>query len=652
MQEYTLENTFPRQLKPGLLRQLRGQLPQPVCKAEKVYQDVTIGLLLVAIALIALLPFPICFDIIGRTWFGYALDGVVEMETLALVIIAFSAMPFIAATATNITIDLLLEKTREANRTRLKLFSCLVCASITGLLAVFALTAGWENNTRTASLRLQESWFVLYTALGLGLICLGLVFRAADAFDSMWKNGDKAGILACFAAALLIVSLPLLYKGLDASLSRLAVGGLGFLLLFAMMLLGVPIGLAMCLIGVLGLFCISRSPQAVWSMVAQVPYRETANFVLVAAPMFMLMGELTSVSNISRDLFDCANKWLGHSLPGGLACSTVAGCAGFGAICGDSLATVITMSSVALPPMLENNYAPRLACGALASGGTLAILIPPSMGFIFYSIMTEESVGKLFIAGIIPGLILAAIFIGIIIFLVKRDPALAPPSPAFSLGEKLRSLAGLIPMALIFLLVIGGILEGVFTPGEGGAVGAMGAFLYGLARRQLSLNGLRHSLLSTALMTGRIFVILVGVYVLGSFLSASRLPNMLANLIIEMDANKYLILAVITVMYLILGCLMNILPMMLLTLPSIYPTVQALGFDGIWFGVYTVILMECGMITPPVGMNVFTLASLTPEIPMSTIFKGVMPFFCGMLICAFIIVVFPSLATWLPSRLM
>lgn len=315
------------------------------------------------------------------------------------------------------------------------------------------------------------------------------------------------------------------------------------------------------------------------------------------------------------------------------------------------MTTVVTMSAVALPAMRENNYAPRLAAGALAAGGTLGILIPPSMGFIFYSIMTEESVGKLFIAGVVPGILLACIFIGIIIIMVKRDPALAPPSAKFPLEEKVRSLVGLIPMILLFVLVVGGIMTGYFTPGEGGAVGAFCAFLYAVVRRQMTVSGLRSALFSTALMTGKIFVILVGVYVFGAFLATSRLPALLARFVAGLDLSMYAILAVVIFIYIILGCVMNIIPMMLLTLPSIYPTIQSLGIDGIWFGVITVIVMEMGMITPPIGLNVFTMASLAPDISMGTVFKGVMPFFFGMILCVILVIIFPQLALWLPSSL-
>ncbi len=337
-------------------------------------------------------------------------------------------------------------------------------------------------------------------------------------------------------------------------------------------------------------------------------------------------------------------------LPGGLAAATVGGCAGFGAVCGESLATVATMSSVALPAMEKNKYDLSLATGALAAGGTLGILIPPSMGFIFYSIMTQESIGKLFIAGIIPGILLTLIFIAIIVFQVWRNPELAPKSEKYTLAEKLISTVKLIPVIILFVVVVGGILEGYFTPGEGGAVGAAGGLLFAIFRRKLTKENLRISLVKTTVMCGRIFMMIVAVQIFGSFLASSRLPTLLADFIMTMDVNRYVVLSMVIIIYIFLGCIMNIMPMMMLTLPSIFPTIQALGFDGIWFGVVTVIIMEMGMITPPVGMNVFTMASIATHVPMSKIFRGVMPFFIGMLICAILVIIFPQLALWLPNR--
>jgi len=402
--------------------------------------------------------------------------------------------------------------------------------------------------------------------------------------------------------------------------------------------------------GILGLICLRRTPEVALATVGDIPFLQTADFIFVAIPMFMLMGELAAHSGLSRDLFECANRWLGR-LPGGLAAASVGGCAGFSAVCGESLPTVITVSKVALPPMREHNYDLGLATGALAAGGTLGILIPPSIGFIFYSIITEESVGRLFMAGLIPGILLTIFFMIVIVIRVKINPALAPKAPVYSLREKVASLVYLLPMAALFALVIGGILAGLFTPGEGGAVGALGAFVYAVARGRMNRHVMKEALMGTAILSGKIFIIFAGVYCFGALLAASRLPNLLADFVSALEVNRYVILSIIIAMYIILGTSMNIIPLMLLTLPSIYPTVIALGFDGVWFGVVAVVLMEMGLVTPPVGMIVFTMCSLFPDIPMWTIFKGVLPFVLAMLVLVVLLILFPQIALWLPNLL-
>ncbi len=630
-----------------MTRTTTGAYP-PFNGLESALNKLTEVILKLGGILIGILVIPVCIDVFLRSFLNMSIDGVMEIETLALVLIAFSGMSYNMITRQPIQIDLFYNMFRSKTQVRLDLFSDVLCFIMSCVLAYQTFFSGIQHKAISQVLAIPESYFILWTSFTFGLFIVVFFFLILHVLKEMLEAKDYFGIFLSVSFAFLLCALPVLYRMSGLRLSGLFIGVLGFTILIALLLVRVPIGLAMSIIGVLGTVAIARNPWGAFSTLGTLPYRYTADFILVAMPMFMLMGEITYHSGLSRDLFDAANKWLGR-LPGGLACASVGGCAGFGAVCGDSLATVVTMSSVALPAMREANYDPALATGALAAGGTLGILIPPSMGFIFYSIITEESISKLFIAGIMPGLLLAAIFMAIIAIQVIRKPEMAPKSPQYTMHEKLMSIVGLIPIALLFVLVVGGILQGFFTPGEGGAVGAMGAFLYALARRRITYNQLKQSLVSTAIMCGKIFLIFVGVYIFGNFLAASRLPNLLADTIIGLEVNRYLVLAFIVLIYIFLGCIMNILPMMMLTLPSIYPTVQALGFDGIWFGVVCVIVMEMGMITPPVGMNVFTMSSLATDIPMSTVFRGVMPFFFGMLICVLLVTLFPAIALWLPG---
>lgn len=330
----------------------------------------------------------------------------------------------------------------------------------------------------------------------------------------------------------------------------------------------------------------------------------------------------------------------------------VAGCTGFAAVCGDSLSTAVTMGSVSLPEMQRLRYDPALSTGSLAAGGTLGILIPPSSGFIIYGIVTEVSIGRLFMAGLIPGLLLAGMFMAYIYITAVRHPERAPRGPQYTLAEKVQSSLGLLPILALFVLVLGSIVTGICSPTEGGAVGVAGAFFYALARRKLNWRNLLASLEETSILTSRIMCIMMGVGVLGFFFAQSRLPFLLADFIQSLEFNRYVIFAIIMVIYIILGCMMNVIPMLMLTIPSIFPSILAMGFDPVWFGVVSVMIMEMGQITPPVGVVVFALSGVAEDIPMETIFKGIIPFVALMVIGVFIITVFPQLATWLPYTLM
>lgn len=627
----------------------RGTL-EPDYKIEALFNKFCRAMLYFSAILTGLLAIPICVDIITRSCFGFAIEGVVEVETFALVPIAFCVTGFLTISRQHIQIDIFFDMFKPHNRVRLIFLANLIGCAISIILVWQTFEAAMENNELSAALYIPIRGVILFTTLGFLCAAIGFFFQILHSAKDLLRSKDFLGMLAVIAFVVVVASLPWIYKASGVKISGLYIGGIGFVILFTLLLLRVPIAFAMAFMGLLGLLCLKRTPFAALSAIGEIPYLNTADFVFVAVPMFMLMGELAFYSGLSADLFECANRWLGR-LPGGLACATVGGCAGFGAVCGESLPTVITMTSVALPPMRERQYDAALATGALAAGGTLGILIPPSIGFIFYSIITEESVGRLFMAGVMPGLLLSSMFILTIVIQVKRKPSLAPIGDKYTMAEKLSSLILLLPMVALFGLVVGGILAGAFTPGEGGAVGAMGAFLYSLTRRRINMDVLKKSLVATVTMSGKIFVIFAGVYIFGAFLASSRLPNLLADTIITLEVNRYIVLMVIVVLYIFLGCVMNIVPMMLLTLPSIYPTVQALEFDGIWFGVVTVMLMEMGMITPPVGMNVFTLSSLAPDIPMATVFRGVLPFFLAMFVTIMLIITFPGIALWLPNLL-
>jgi tripartite ATP-independent transporter DctM subunit len=365
-------------------------------------------------------------------------------------------------------------------------------------------------------------------------------------------------------------------------------------------------------------------------------------------PLFVLMGEFCFFAGIGRDLYDMAYKWLGP-LPGGLSMGTVAACGGFAAVCGDSMATAVTMGTVAIPEMKRYQYDSRLAAGCVAAGGTLGVLIPPSLAFILYALLADQSIALLFIAGILPGILLILLFMLSIYLRARRNPELGPPGPSTTVREKIYSLKGVWATLLLFAVVIGGMYIGVFTPTEGGGIGAFGAFVIGVARRRLDWNGILSSLLEAGKISAVCIGILLGAQVFGIFMAASKLPIDLANYVAQLPVPSLVILIAILVIYLFLGCLMPAIPMLILTVPIFYPVVTSMGYDPIWFGVIMVLMFEMAVITPPMGINVLALQTVTKEISLTDMFRGVLPFLVAMIFCVIILIIFPQIALFLPN---
>lgn len=430
------------------------------------------------------------------------------------------------------------------------------------------------------------------------------------------------------------------------------VGYIGIGVLIVLLFSGLHIGVVMGMLGFAGMIYLNG-----WSgglgILRVTPYSTWASYDFSIIPLFVLMGEFCFHGNISGDLYTTAHKFFG-SLRGGLAMATVGACAAFAAVSGSSMATAATMSTVALPEMRKHNYDMSLATGTLAAGGTIGILIPPSVIMVVYGMLTQQSIGKLFLAGFIPGILQAVLFILAIGFICWRNPLKGPPGSATSIAEKIKSLSNTWIVLLLFLLVIGGIYFGWFSPTAGAGIGAFGAFLFALARKRLGWKQFKSSLLETVNTTGMIFFIMVGAMILGYFFAVTRLPNEFSTLVAGLHVNRYIIWVAIVILYLILGCLMDSLAMILLTVPILYPLVcgqGGLGFDPIWFGIMIVIVVEMGMITPPVGMNVFVIKGMAKDVPTYTIFKGILPFLYMDLAEVVILTIFPVIVLWLPSAL-
>ncbi|RPH45299.1 MAG: TRAP transporter large permease [Burkholderiales bacterium] len=423
---------------------------------------------------------------------------------------------------------------------------------------------------------------------------------------------------------------------------------LGFAAMFALMALRVPIAIAMAAIGLVGIGLMRSWPAALASTTTEI--LDIAKYTLSVVPLFILMGNFVTKAGLSRELFQAAYAFIGHRRAG-LALSTIAACAGFGAICGSSLATAATMARVAMPEMRRFGYADSFAAGAIAAGGTLGILIPPSVILVIYGIMTEQSIGALFAAGIIPGIVATLLYMAAASIVTRRDPSLGPPGERTSWSGRWRALRNIWGVLVLFAIVIGGMYGGLFTPTEAAGVGAMGGFLFALGRRALTFRTFVEVLRDSASTTAMLFVILIGATIFSTFINYTTMPVDLKDFVIGFDVHPIAVVIAICAIYVVLGCAMETLSMILLTVPIFFPVIVALGFDPIWFGVLIVCVVEIGLITPPVGMNVFVLRSVLPEVPTNAMWRGVMPFVAADVVRISILIAFPVITLWLPKTL-
>ena len=423
--------------------------------------------------------------------------------------------------------------------------------------------------------------------------------------------------------------------------------------LFGLIVLRMPIPIAMALVGGIGYVEFS-SFAALIQFIKTSAVGKTANYTLSVIPLFILMGNFATKAGLSRSLFDFARSWGGH-VRGGLAMATVVACAAFGAICGSSLATGATMTRVALPEMRRSKYSSSLSCGVLAAGGTLGILIPPSIILVIYALITEQSIGKLFLAALLPGVLAIIGYMLTVFFYVRLFPDSAEVAPRESWSHRFRSLWAVWLVLALFLIVVGGIYMGLFTPTEGASVGVACTLALALARRRLSWGGLRESLLETAKSTGLIMLILVAAEVYNSFLAMSGFPVEIATFLQQWQLSPYLLLLGMLLIYLVLGCVMDSISMILLTVPVFFPLVMSLDIGlsqeglAIWFGILALMVVEIGLITPPIGLNVFVIAASAPGVNVYDVFRGVVPFLISDVIRVALIVAFPAIALWLPG---
>jgi len=427
------------------------------------------------------------------------------------------------------------------------------------------------------------------------------------------------------------------------------IGGVGLLVFFALLIVGAPIGVAMGVVGIGGL-AVLLSPEAALIKSAVISFETLFKYELGVLPLFLLMAHLCFSAGASQDFFRVAAKFLGHK-PGGLALASIGACAGFGAISGSSLATAATVGMVALPEMRQRNYSPALATGALAAGGTLGVLIPPSGALIVYGVIAEQSIGRLFTAAIVPGLTQALFYMAAIWVICKFRPAMGPPTERAPWRERFASLGSVIDLALLILFVVGGLIVGWFTPTEAASVGAVGALILTAVRRKLTLASLSKALQETLKTTGMIYVVLIGALIFSTFIGATGLTEQVANTVTEIGGGRVIGLVLMALVLLVLGSFVDGVGLMLLTTPIFLPIAVKLGVSPIWFGIFLVRTMEIGFVHPPVGMNVYVIHGLAKDIPIGTIFRGIIPFLMTDFLHLALIILVPALTLGLPALL-
>jgi C4-dicarboxylate transporter DctM subunit len=607
----------------------------------------------VGVTFLALMMFLITIDVCLR-FLNRSFTGTYEIIEFMVAVVVFCALAYTAVKKAHVSVDLVPSRFSPRTQTAIHSVTTLVSLGLCGMMTW--TTAEWGIHQlivgQAATMTNLPTYpFVWIAAFGLALFCLVLLMNLIRSFQALTGSRWQIwlAILSAIVLVLLVVAFAFWGKTLQLGISKATVGIFAVVILILIIFTGMPIAFVMALVGFLG-YAYIVSPGAAFGSFGTALYNYAANFTMSVVPLFILMGEFAFRAGLTRQLYDTAYKWLGH-LPGGMAMATIGGCAGFSSICGSTIATAATMGVVALPEMKRYKYDDALATGCVAAGGTLGIMIPPSIGFVVYGIIANTSIAKLFISGILPGILLAILFMIAIYVMCRRNLVLGPPGEKTSIKEKFVSFKGTWTVLLLFFLVIGGIYFGLFTPTEGAAVGAFGAFIVGIVRKHLSWHKFVESLLETGKITAMTMFILMCATVYSRLLTISGIPADVANFVSGLHLPPVAIISVILLVYLILGCFLNTLPMIIITVPIFLPIILAVGYDAIWFGVFGILVSEMGLITPPVGTNVFVIHGVAKDVPMYTIFRGCVPFLICEIVCTYILIFFPQIATWLPSTM-
>jgi len=594
-------------------------------------------------------------EVVLRSSANIVIPGTIELVKVLLVIVLFAGMAYTGLRKRHVRVSILVNKFSPVGRLATTAAADLIALGIISIISwqsfmqgEFLKVAGYQ----TGVLHILPWPFAIASGIFVGIFALVILVDFFETIGELGASGNKnyLWLVPGISVALVLFAMSFWPSMFPIGIGTETFGIISLLLLFTLIFLNVHIGAAMAMVTLWGMSYLV-TPESGQTLLGMTSYTVASNYIWSVAPLFMLMGLIVAAAGFSRDLYNAAYKWVGHTA-GGLASATVAACGGFAAVVGDSLSGVVTMGTIALPQMKAFKYSEKLATGSIAAGGTIGFLIPPSLAFIVYGILTDQSIGRLFVAGILPGILLTGAFMLSIYVRCRLNPSLGPPGPAASFREKLTSIKDSFAVAALFILVIGGIYAGFFTPNEAGAIGAFGALIIGVAMRRITFKGFTESVIGAMGLVAMLFFIFIYATSLTQFFAITKLPFALADFVATMPLPPYAILVTILVLYLVLGCVMNSLPVVILTLPIIYPTVIALNFDPIWFGVLMVLMIEIGQITPPIGMNVFCMAGVAPDVPMYNIFRGVLPFWIVMLIVTAILIAFPSISLFLPNLMM
>ena len=602
----------------------------------------------VALLLMVLL---ITIDVFLRTFLNNPISGVLEISEYLLLLIVFTQIAYAQKNKRHVCVDIVLNKLSVKYRLVIEIITKGISLLLFILISWQSFLQALVNNESSAVLSIPVSPFFLIIALGSILLALILLIDFIKLVIETKKLNLGKGPWLLFLTILfglfvvfIVLSQPLIWGG-----TPVTVGIIGIVLFVIFLLLGMPVGFALAMSGFIG-FLGLRNMGVALNVLGTVPYYATANFNFSAIPAFILMGEFCFFSKLSGELYHAAYTWFGR-FRGGLAVTTTMACAAFGAVSGDSLSTTMTMGTVALPEMRKYKYDPGFACASIAAAGTLAVMIPPSLVFILYGLLTNQSVGKLFIAGVIPGILLTVLFSIMINVSCRINPSMGPKGDKFNIFQKFSSLKRAWPILTLFVMVILGLSWGVFTPTEAGAVGAVGALIIGLLQKRLVFTEIKASLSETCFMASMIFIILIGGEIFGEFIVLSQIPVALSNLIGNIALPASIIILIILFIYMLLGALMPAIPMIVLTVPIFFPIIIKLGYDPIWYGVLMALAFEMAVISPPVGINVYALSAIAGDVPMAQIFKGVLPFILTIWFLILLLILFPQIATFLPNLL-